>query len=53
MRFLGKTLRFAAPLAVAVVLLANPPREDLVSCPNCGAMNEPSRTSCRNCSGRL
>lgn len=27
-----------------------PPQQPMVSCGNCGSMNEPSRTSCRNCS---
>ncbi|WP_157253105.1 hypothetical protein [Nonomuraea typhae] len=29
--------------------LPNPPRPDMVTCPNCGTKNEPDRTACRNC----
>lgn len=30
-------------------IVENAPRGDLVSCDNCGAGNEPWRTSCVNC----
>lgn len=39
-----------AALALRVlVLFANPPKGELVSCPHCGAKNEPSNTRCVTC----